>query len=90
MLAQAIEAEVGLWIDGHAHLTDAVGHRQVVRNGHLPKRKITTGVGVIDVQQPRVLDRRGDDVAESFSSKILPPYLRKTKSLERIEFPGCT
>lgn len=84
MLAQAIEAEVGLWIDGHAHLTDAVGHRQVVRNGHLPKRKITTGVGVIDVQQPRVLDRRGDDVAESFSSKILPPYLRKTKSLEEL------
>jgi transposase-like protein len=31
-----------------------------------------------------VLDRRGADEAEPFSSKILPPYLRKTKSLEEL------
>jgi putative transposase len=82
LLAQAVEAEVAEWIDAHAHLKNAGGHRQVVRNGHLPKRKITTGVGPIEVQQPRVLDRRAEGEAEPFSSKILPPYLRKTKSLE--------
>jgi hypothetical protein len=37
LLAEAIEAEVGEWIDSHAHVTDAAGRRQVVRNGHLPK-----------------------------------------------------
>jgi putative transposase len=84
MLAQAIEAEVTEWIDGHAHLTDESGHRQVVRNGYLPKRTITTGVGPVEVQQPRVLDRRGQEEAEAFSSKILPPYLRKTKSVEEL------
>jgi putative transposase len=85
MLSQAIEAEVTEWIDGHADVTDAAGHRQVVRNGYLPKRTITTGVGPVEVQQPRVLDRRGDEAAaEPFSSKILPPYLRKTKSLEEL------
>jgi putative transposase len=84
MLAQAIEAEVAEWIDGHAQLTDDEGHRQVVRNGYLPKRTITTGVGPVEVQQPRVLDRRSADEAEPFSSKILPPYLRKTKSLEEL------
>ena len=84
MLAQAIEAEVAEWIDGHAHLTDEAGHRQVVRNGHLPQRKITTGVGPVEVHQPRVLDRRSEAEAEPFSSKILPPYLRKTKSLEEL------
>jgi transposase-like protein len=84
MLAQAIEVEVAEWIDGHAHFADEAGHRQVVRNGHLPKRTITTGVGPVQVQQPRVLDRRGDAAAEPFSSKILPPYLRKTKSLEEL------
>lgn len=84
MLAQAVEAEVAQWIDGHAHLTDERGHRQVVRNGHLPQRTITTGVGPVEVQQPRVLDRRSQEEAEPFSSKILPPYLRKTKSLEEL------
>jgi transposase-like protein len=54
----------------------------VVRNGRLPKRTILSGVGQIEVEQPRVLDRRAKDEAELFSSKILPPYLRKTKSLE--------
>lgn len=84
MLAQAIDAEVAEWIDGHAHLTDENGHRQVVRNGYLPQRTISTGIGPVEVQQPRVLDRRSQEEAEPFSSKILPPYLRKTKSLEAL------
>jgi len=84
LLTQAIEAEVAEWIDSHAQLKNGDGHRQVVRNGHLPKRTITTGVGPIEVEQPRVLDRRTRSEAEPFSSKILPPYLRKTKSLEEL------
>lgn len=84
LLAQAIEAEVTEWIDAHAELKNAEGHRQVVRNGRLPKRTITTGVGPIEVEQPRVLDRRPAGEADRFSSKILPPYLRKTKSLEEL------
>jgi len=84
MLAQAVDAEVAEWIEAHRDLRDEAGHRQVVRNGRLPKRTILSGVGPIEVEQPRVLDRRPDDEAESFSSKILPPYLRKTKSLEEL------
>jgi transposase-like protein len=84
MLAQAIEAEVQEWIDAHEHVTDESGHRQVVRNGRLPKRTILTGLGEVEVHQPRVLDRRPKDQAEPFSSKILPPYLRKTKSMEEL------
>ena len=84
MLVQAIESEVAEWIEVHASLTNAVGRRQVVRNGYLPKRTITTGIGPIEVEQPRVLDRRAKEEREPFSSKILPPYLRKTKSLEEL------
>jgi putative transposase len=84
MLAQAIEAEVAQWIESHHELRDAAGCRQVVRNGRLPKRTILSGVGPIEVEQPRVLDRRPDGEAESFSSQILPPYLRKTKSLDEL------
>src|SRR4051812_49271976 len=45
MLAQAIGAEVAIWIDARAHLTDQAGRQQVVRNGHLPERTIQTGIG---------------------------------------------
>jgi transposase-like protein len=84
LLSQAVEAEVAQWIASRADVTDEAGRRQVVRNGYLPKRSITTGIGAVEVQQPRVLDRRTTAEAERFSSKILPPYLRKTKSLEEL------
>lgn len=84
LLAQAIEAEVADWIDRHQGCRDAAGRRQVVRNGHLPGRTITTGVGPVAVQQPRVHDRRPAGEREKFASAILPPYLRKTKSLEEL------
>ena len=84
MLTEAIEAEVAEWIQSHRQLRDATGHRQVVRNGRLPKRTILSGIGPLEVEQPRVLDRRNKDEAEGFTSKILPPYLRKTKSLEEL------
>src|SRR6516164_10112289 len=84
LLAQAIEAEVAEWIDSHKDCLDDQGRRQVVRNGSLPARTITTGLGQVAVKQPRVHDRRSADDAEKFSSKILPPYLRKTKSIEEL------
>src|SRR4051812_22104923 len=84
MLAQAVEAEVAAWIDAHAHLKDDSGRRQVVRNGHLPERAIQTGIGPIEVKQPRVHDRRPAGQREAFTPAVLPPYLRRTKSLEEL------
>jgi len=84
LLTQAVEAEVAEWIETHRHSRDEQGHRQVVRNGYLPERTLVTGVGPVEVKQPRVLDRRSAGEAEPFSSKILPPYLRKTKSIEEL------
>jgi len=84
LLTEAVEAEVAEWIEVHRHVHDEHGHRQVVRNGHLPQRTLMTGVGSIEIRQPRVLDRRPAEKAAPFSSKILPPYLRKTKSLEEL------
>jgi putative transposase len=84
MLGQAIQAEVAEWIEQHEHVTDERGRRQVVRNGYLPERKIVTGVGEVAIEQPRVHDRRPPDQREPFHSKLLPPYLRKTKSIEEL------
>jgi putative transposase len=82
MLARTIQAEVAEWIDAHAHLTDAAGRRQVVRNGAHPEREILTGLGPITVQQPRVLDRRPPRERETFTPNVLPPYLRRTKNID--------
>ena len=84
MLAKAVEAEVADWIDGHAHLKDAAGRRQVVRNGSHPERTILTGLGPLEVKQPRVQDRRPPEQRETFSPAVLPPYLRRTKSLDEL------
>ena len=80
LLAQAVEAEVALFLDAHAELVDEAGHRRVVRNGHLSERAIQTGIGEVRVRQPRVRDR--GDGAIRFTPAILPRYLRRTKSLE--------
>ena len=83
-LQKAIEQEVAEYVDDHADHRDDAGHRLVVRNGKKPPRTILTGVGPLEVIQPRVNDRRVDEngVRFRFTSKILPPYLRKTKAIE--------
>ena len=86
MLAQAIEAEVSLHIEAHAHLTDASGRRRIVRHGHLPDRDVQTGIGAVSVRRPRVRDRAPDAAGGRirFTSAILPNYLRRAKSIEAL------
>ena len=86
MIAQALEAEVAGYLQAHGDCQDAGGHRQVVRNGYKPPRQILTGVGPVEVHQPRVDDRRidGKGRRERFESKLLPPYLRRAKSVDEL------
>ena len=84
LLIQAVETEVAVWIDDRQHLTDGDGHRQVVRNGYAEPRTIVTGVGPLELSMPRVHDRRPADQKEHFASKLLPPYLRKAKSIDEL------
>ena len=84
LLAQAIQAEVAAYLDSRAHWRDEAGRQQVVRNGYLPQRILLTGIGPVEVQQPRVQDRRPPEQREKFRSAILPPDLRKTKSIEEL------
>lgn len=83
LLAQAVEAEVTSFLDSHADKLTEDGHRRLVRHGHLPEREIATGIGHVGVRQPRVRDRvsRGEERIR-FSPSILPPYARRSKSLE--------
>ena len=54
-----------------------------MRHGHLPEREIMTGIGPVTVRAPRVRDRTGQGADRiRFSSALLPPYARRSKSLE--------
>jgi len=83
LLAQAVEAEVAALLSCHADKLSDDGRQRLVRHGHLPKREIMTGIGPVAVRCPRVRDRVGEGAERiRFSSAILPPYARRSKSLE--------
>ena len=83
LLVQAVEAEVADFLSQHADKLTEDGHRRVVRHGHLPEREIVTGIGPVAVRQPRVRDREAaEDERIRFNPTILPPYARRSKSLD--------
>src|ERR1700761_9845331 len=83
LLAQAVEVEVAALLASHADKLTEDGRQRLVRHGHLPEREIMTGIGPVAVRCPRVRDRVDEGSARiRFSSAILPPYARRSKSLE--------
>ena len=86
LLRTAIQAEVSGFIGEHAHLLDEAGRQRLVRHGFLPEREMMTGIGKVPVQVPRVRDRgaNADGSKIKFRSSLVPPYLRKAKSVEEL------
>lgn len=84
LLAHAVEAEAADFLAKYADLKTEDGHQRVVRHGHLPEREVMTGIGAVPVRQPRVRDRDpgADEGSIKFTPSILPPYARRSKSLE--------
>lgn len=80
MLQEAVNAEVDDWIDMNGHFVDEHGRRVVVRNGYHGEREVLTGAGPLPVKQPRVRDKTGE---RKFTSKILPPFMRRVPSIDR-------
>ena len=86
LLAEALEAEIAGFLSQYADLKDDQGRMRVTRNGYLPEREIQTGIGPVPAKAPRIRDHQPEDESGRirFSSSILPPYLRKTKSMEEL------
>ena len=86
MLMTTVEAEVAAYIEAHQHEVDEQGRRLVVRNGRAQERTLVSGIGPIKIRAPRVNDRRVDEQGRKFrfTSEILPPYLRRTESVEEL------
>jgi transposase-like protein len=82
LLFNAVQAELESFLEEYSSLRMMDGRRAVVRNGFLPQRKVQTGIGDIEVQVPKVRDRSGGGI--KFNSTLLPPYLKRTKSVEEM------
>jgi len=82
LLLAAVEAELENFLKEYSSLRLPDKRLAVVRNGHLPVRTIQTGIGNIEIQVPKVRDRSGGRV--KFNSALLPPYLKRTKSVEEL------
>jgi hypothetical protein len=81
LLIEALKLEVEEYIARNKGYVDEAGKRLVVRNGTAKPRRITTVAGTIEIESPRVNDKRPD---HQFSSQILPPYLGKSANVESI------
>ena len=86
MLKIALETEIAEYIERYKNLIDENGKRIVVKNGYHERREILTGIGPIEIKQPRVDDRKLGKYGEGerFSSKILPRYLRRIPSIDNL------
>ena len=82
LIQEAVEAELQELLDHYAEIKLVDGRHTVVRNGYLPERNIQTGIGDIAVKVPKVRDRSGSGV--KFNSSLLPPYLKRTQSIEEL------
>jgi len=81
MLQEALENEVREYLARMAPEGTADDRQAVVRNGYLPERDVLTGAGAVHIRQPRVRDQRRK---LKFTSRILPPYLRRVPSLDAL------
>ena len=87
MLAAALQAEVAAYIEAFADQLDENGRRLVVRNGFHEPREVTTAAGAVAVRQPRVNDKRADEVTgkrKRFASAILPAWARKSPKVAEV------
>ena len=87
LIAEAVQSELEELLKQYEDHQDEQGRQRLVRNGYLPPREVQTGIGGIPVRIPRVRDRGSGEESEEiirFRSSLVPPYLRRSKSLEEL------
>lgn len=80
LIQQAVDTELQTLLAQHTQRRTVDGNAGVVRNGYLPSRELQTGIGPVTVQIPKVRAKTGEPVI--FHSALVPPYVRKTRTLE--------
>ena len=80
LIAQPVEAELEELLGQHSDRRTDDCNAAVAPNGHLPERDLETGLGPVTVKTPKVHSKTEEPV--TCLSALVPPYVRKTKSLE--------
>ncbi len=80
LISDTVEVELQELLSQYAAFRNNQGCRQIVRNGYLPEREIQTEIGPVNIRVPKIRDKSGQGI--KFNSSLLPPYLRKTKSVK--------
>jgi putative transposase len=80
LIYQAVQIELEALLASNKHRLTADGKAAVVRNGYQPEREILTGIGPVSVKLPKVRSKDGEPIC--FHSALVPPYVRKSRSLE--------
>jgi putative transposase len=81
ILQQALEIEIEEFIERYSNLRIETGKKRVVRNGYQNERRFQTKAGNINIRVPRARDRSEDENKIHFNSRLIPPYLRRTKEI---------
>jgi len=84
ILKEALEVEIKTFVEHYKHLKDDQGKQRIIRNGYLPEREVQTGIGQVAVCVPRSRDQDANGKPIRFHSVLLPPYLRRTRSIEEL------
>ena len=80
LIEAAVTAEFEEYLSAFVQEKLPDGRQRVVRSGHLPERKVLTGLGEVDVRVPKARSRSGSP--EPFRSSLVPPYVRRCASLD--------
>ena len=81
LLQAEVEAERDAFLATFSERRTADGRAAVVGSGyHHPERAVQTGIGPVTVKVPKVRAKDGRPV--TFRSALVPPYVRKAKSIE--------
>ncbi len=80
LIQRAVEIELQEFMAKYEDNRTDDGKASVVHNGYLPEHDLQTGIGPVSVKVPKVRSNIGEPV--TFHSALVPPYVRKTRSLE--------
>ena len=80
LVTEAIQAELDDLMINFKDQKTMAGRQRIVRSGYHPEREILTGIGKVNVRVPKIRSREGEP--ESFQSLVVPPYIRRTATLD--------
>ena len=80
LIQSVLEEEVNSWVESMSHICDEKGKKLIRRNGYMPTRAIQTGLGPIEIKQPRARNTS----EYKFTSDVLPKYMRRVPSLDNL------